>query len=101
MYSLSGAAGVYSCPVQYSFPSALLDRVRKPSNVFMSEYVCGKSGWLRLGRLNSWAEHGFTSVGKSDEEDAEVGVRLSPTDTPLNMFSLGKLTFKRLSLHRF
>lgn len=67
----------------------------------MSEYVCGKLGWLLLGRLNSWAEHGTTSVGKSDEKDTEVGVKLLPTDTLLNMFSLGKLTFKCLFLHRF
>lgn len=96
MCSLSGAAGVHSCPIQSSFP-ALLERVKKLSCVFMGEYVCGKSGWLRLGRLNSWAEHGTTSVGKSDEKDTEVGVKLLPADTLLNMFSLGKLPFRRLS----
>lgn len=62
--------------------------------------MCGKSGWLLLGRLTSWAEHGTASVGKSDEKDTEVGVKLLPTDILLNMFSLGKLTFKCLFLPR-
>ncbi len=74
---------------------------QKLSCVFMSEYVCGKSGWLHPGRLNIWAEHGAASVGKSDEKDTEVGVKFLPTDTLLIMFSIGKLTFKRLCLHCF
>lgn len=37
----------------------------------------GKSGWLLLGRLNSWAEHGTTLVGNSDEKDTEVGVKFA------------------------
>lgn len=78
MCSLSGVAGVYSCPIQSNF-SILLEGP-KLSCVFMSEYVCGKSGWLRFRRLNSWAKHGTASVGKSDEKDTEVGVKLLPTE---------------------
>lgn len=101
MCSLSGAAGVCSCPIQSSLP-VVLARVKKFSCGLMSEYVCGKSGWLLFGSLNSWAEHGTASVGKSDEKDTEVGVKLLPTDILLNMFSLGKLTFKcLLFFHRF
>lgn len=67
----------------------------------MSEYVCGKSGCLHLWRLISWAKYGVASVGKSDEKETQVGVELLPTDALLNMFSLGKLTFKNICLHRF
>lgn len=76
MCSLSGAAAVYSRPNPAS------SRYQRGSEkalvvcVFMSEHVCGKSGWLRPGRLNSWAEHGTASVGKSDEKDTEAGVKL-------------------------
>lgn len=54
----------------------------------MSEYVCGKSSWLLFGRLNFWAEHGTASVGKSDEKDTGVGVKLSYQQTSSICFYL-------------
>lgn len=57
--------------------------------MFLSEYVSGKSGCLHLGQ-----KHGTALVGKSDEKDTEVGVKLLPSDTLPTMFSLGKLKFR-------
>lgn len=67
------------CTVAQYNPASLRYKtgVKKRSCVFMSEYVCGKSGCLHLGRLNSWAKYGTALVGKSDEKDTEVAVKLN------------------------